>query len=240
MPGGRLPAVSSRLLAELWALVAPPRCVACARPLERAGDPLCSACRRELPWLPAACPRCALPAPCAPCPARRASWDRAWAPLAYEGPARELVTALKFRGALSLAATLAAPIAARAPDGLLAGATLVPVPLAPRRRRARGFNQAERLAAALASRTGLERWDGLRRDDRAEPQAGTGRRRRLAAARIEVRANAPAPASTVLVDDVHTTGATLEACAAALRRAGSDRVCCATFARTLDGRVVGA
>jgi LSD1 subclass zinc finger protein len=223
-----------RLRAELLALVVPPVCAACRVPMPRAGDMLCGSCRRALPWLRGPrCERCALPTPCAPCPARAAAFERAWAPLAYEGPARVLVGALKFRGALALADLMAAQIAAGAPPLLLASATLVPVPLHPARRRARGFDQAERLARALAKRTDRPELACLRRTGAATRQVGAGRDQRLQTGRIDLELAAPAPAIALLVDDVHTTGATLDSCARFLLAAGARRVACVTYARTL-------
>ncbi len=223
-----------RLLAELLALVAPPGCSACRTPLRAGHDVLCASCRRALPWLSASrCARCGLPAPCRRCPARTAAFSAAWAPLAYEGPARALVGALKFRGALRLADVMAAPIAVGAPPHLVDGATLVPVPLHPARRRARGFDQAALLAAALARRTGRPVAACLRRRGAATRQLGAGRSARRAAGRIEVHVAGRAPERALLVDDVHTTGATLEACARALRAAGTREVAAVTYARTL-------
>jgi predicted amidophosphoribosyltransferase len=226
-----------RLADELLALLVPPACLACRCSLARAGDPLCPSCRRALPWLPEPrCPRCALPSPCGPCPAAGASFDEAWAPLAHDGSARALVVALKFRGRLPVADLMAGQIAALAPAGLLAsGTVLVPVPADPRRRRARGFDQAERLARALARRTGLPGQAALRRSGSDARQVGASRAARLAPGRLGVVASGAAPARAVLVDDVHTTGATLRACAAALRRTGAERVDCVTYARTLRG-----
>jgi ComF family protein len=157
---------------------------------------------------------------------------RVWAPIAYAGPARDLVRALKFRGATAVADAMAAQIAANAPMSMLDG-VLVPVPLHPRRLRRRGYNQAAVLAAALARRSGLELADCLRRAGSAATQVGRDRRaRRLGpAGSIELRAAAPARA--LLVDDVATTGATLAACAGALRAAGSIEVAALVFARTI-------
>ncbi|HEY8865925.1 MAG TPA: double zinc ribbon domain-containing protein [Solirubrobacteraceae bacterium] len=225
----------SRVLAEIVALVAPPLCLACHEPLPDAGSELCASCRRALPWLRGErCERCGLPAPCGRCPARRAAFGRAWAPLAYAGPARAIVGALKFRGALDLADLMAGQIAAGAPATLLdPEAVLVPVPLHPRRRRTRGFDQAALLAEALARRSRLELAPALRRTGAARRQLGSGRATRLAPGRIEIVAPGPVPARAVLVDDVHTTGATFDACARALRAAGARRVDCVSYARTL-------
>jgi predicted amidophosphoribosyltransferase len=226
--------VRSRVLAEILALVAPPACVACRLPLDAAREGLCPACRRALPWLgEPRCPRCALPAPCAPCPARGAAFACAWAPLAHAGPARALVNALKFGGALALADLMAAQLAAGAPPWLAAGGPLVPVPAHPARVRGRGFDQAQLLARALARRTGLPVAPCLRRGGPALRQLGASRRRRVAAGRIEVMAPAPAPERATLVDDVHTTGATLDECARALRLSGARTVCALTYSRTL-------
>jgi predicted amidophosphoribosyltransferase len=135
---------------------------------------------------------------------------------------------LKYRGAVGLAEPMAAAICAGAP--VLDGA-LVPVPLHPRRKRRRGYNQAERLAAALARRTGLAVDDCLARaGPSGARQVGRGRAERLAGP--DIRAVAPGPERALLVDDVCTTGATLGACAAALRAAGARSVTAVVYART--------
>lgn len=223
-----------RLLSSLLGLLVPPLCATCRGPLGGTPGPLCGSCRAALPWLrDPRCGRCAQPPPCRPCPAAGAAWDRAWAPLAHEGPASAAVAALKFRGALPLADWMAATIAAAAPADLLAGAALVPVPLHPARRRARGFDQTAALGSALARRSGLVLAPCLRRAGTPARQLGAQRGARLAAGRIDVRVVRPPPRRAVLLDDVHTTGATLDACARALRTGGSREVACVTFARAL-------
>jgi len=205
----------------LLGLCAPPACWDCgarARPRE----PLCLRCRGRLRWLDAD-------------PVRLAGID-AWAPVAYDGPARALVGGLKFRGAVGLADPMAAQIAASAPPALLRPpALLVPVPLHPRRARARGYNQAERLAAALARRTGMRVADCLRRRGPAGGrQVGRGRGERLVAlaGSIERRPDASVPERVLLVDDVITTGGTVAACAEALHASGATDVAAVAYALT--------
>jgi predicted amidophosphoribosyltransferase len=153
--------------------------------------------------------------------------------MAHEGPARELVAALKFRGALPAAEVMAAAMAGQVPTGFLRGSMLVPVPLHPSRRRRRGFDQAARLAAALARRTGVPLEPCLWRGGPATRQLGAGRAHRLARDRLVVTVRGRPPGRAVLVDDVHTTGATFEACARALREGGTEEVRCLAYARTL-------
>jgi ComF family protein len=168
-----------------------------------------------------------------------------WAPVAYAGPARDLVRALKFRGATAVADAMAAQMAANAPARLLgardaeparAGAVppiLVPVPLHPRRLRRRGYNQAGLIADALAQRVGLEVADCLARSGSAATQVGRDRSERRSGPAGSVELRGPVPDRVVLVDDVATTGATLAACAVVARAAGAREVTALVFARTI-------
>jgi predicted amidophosphoribosyltransferase len=157
--------------------------------------------------------------------------DLVWSPLAHDGTARALVHALKLRGLTAAADLMAAQIVAGAPSGLLDACALVPVPGNPRKRRARGFDPAERIARALGRRTRLPVQAVLKAERGAEAQVGAGRRQRLRRGGIELAGDPPG--RVTLVDDVRTTGATLDACARALKHAGSATVVAVTYTRTL-------
>jgi len=192
-------------------------------------------CTRALPWMPRRiCERCGLPSHRRGCPAARAAFARAWSPLAYDGVARELVGALKFRGALPLAGFMAAHIAANLPRSLRDGtAGLVAVPAQRSRARRRGFDPAASLTAQLAPRLRLAEHPCLRRGDHGRRQVGATRAQRRRAGRLAIELRGQPPPRALLVDDVHTTGATLDACARALLAGGCREVVALTYARTL-------
>jgi predicted amidophosphoribosyltransferase len=201
------------MLAELLGLLVPPRCGVCGLECALRAE-LCEGCETCLGRL-------------APCSTAVPGLDATWSATPYEGVARDLVVALKFKARLPLAKRAGAVITARAPAGLLAG-VVVPVPPAPARRRWRGFDAAEAIAATLSAQTGLPLRPCLRRSQ-GRRQVGRPRSDRLASP-PRVRLAGLSPAAAVLVDDVVTTGATLGACAWALRSGGCDRVVALTFA----------
>lgn len=201
-------------------LLAPPACWACGGPVNL-GAPLCPPCASALRWTGAP-------------PARRdGAIDRTAAPLALAGPARDLVHALKFRDAPAVASLMAAHVVHGLPTGFLdPQAAIVPVPPHPGRRRRRGYDHADALARAVAARSGLPVAAVLvRAGGRPARQRGAGRAARLAGSAVTITAAGPAPARCVLVDDVRTTGATLQACARALRAAGARRVDAVAYAQ---------
>jgi predicted amidophosphoribosyltransferase len=200
------------------AVVFPSRCPACHDLLRHPSrGPLCEPCWDALPrHRRPLCP-CGLPlalegaGECGRC-RRGLNPTAAGASLGpYEGSLRAVLHELKYRGrrraARRLAEELLDSVAVR--RLLTSDAVLVPVPLHPRRRRERGFNQSELLAAELARHTGL----------RAAPGALVRRRARVSGRPV------------VLVDDVLTTGATARGCARVLREAGASEVRVLTVAR---------
>ena len=150
---------------------------------------------------------------------------------AYRGPAREAVHRLKFSGWRGVGEALAAALAEIGPPPADA---VTWVPLAPRRRAERGFDQARVLAQALARDLQLPAAAYVRRTTATAPQSRRTREERLRAmagvfARIPHR---PAPPRLLLVDDVLTTGATVSACAAALVQGGAREIHVLTACRS--------
>jgi len=195
----------------------PSLCAACGRSC-RPGGVVCTRCARRLS---AATPLEGSGPP---------GLDRVWSSAPHEGVPRDLVAALKFRRLLPVAGLIADRIHWLAPSGLLSG-SLVPVPTARLRAMQRGFDPAAEIAAALAELTGAPLRPCLVRSGGGR-QVGRRRAQRIGhPPRIHPRGEVPR--SVLLVDDVLTTGATLSACARALRSAGAIRVCAVTFTRRL-------
>lgn len=206
---------------SLLELLMPPACAACGR----SGALLCSRCVNafEVPSRPAD----RFLAPDAGVVVGDAL-SVAMAAFAYEGPMRRALAALKYTGASRLAPILAR---AAAPSlrqllTLTGPATLVPVPLHVERRRERGYNQAELAARCLARLVRVAMADPLERARPTTKQHRLNRAARLHNLRgaFVLRSGAVVPRTAILVDDIITTTATLEACASVLREAGCQAV----------------
>jgi ComF family protein len=216
-------------------LFLPPRCGSCLRPgvwlcercrsaIRRPAEPLCPRCGRELGFAGESCSGCSQ--------FRHLTQVRSLG--LYEGPLERLVHRFKYQGWRCLAGCLVdlllESLAGKpAPAGLI-----LAVPLHAQRERERGFNQSELLAARLRRRLGVPPAGGrLLRSRPTPPQVGQDRvrRRQNVAGAFVWSGKFPSGLPVLLLDDVITTGATLEACASALRAAGSGRVTALTLAR---------
>lgn len=224
----------ARLLRGFVQLTWPATCAACGEPTERPG--LCLDCRDQT--APRQGPRCrtcdqALPveAPahrCGRCLDRRPAFEQVFGLFDYGGPVGAAIRRAKYRGRPEALAALAPTWLAHLPAALRLDPpeVVVPVPLHWRRLHQRGFSPPLVLADQVARALGVPlRGQALRRLRATAVQAGLDERRRRANLRGAFVARGRAlPAEVLLVDDVFTTGATADACAAALRRAGVRRV----------------
>ena len=226
------------ILTIVWA----PRCAVCDEPLDApTGGIVCRECRDGTTRIrPPVCDRCGAsvvgvdaataPVRCGTCRLTGGPVTARRAAGVHAGALRAMIHAFKYDGRRSLAALLAGWMREVGDDWLRDADVVVPVPLHPLRRWKRGFNQAADLAAALGPPVVY----ALRRARRTRPQVELSRGVRLRALRgafTLARRTAGQPMATairdrsiVIVDDVITTGATVDACAAVLREAGARQV----------------
>lgn len=218
-----------------------PLCLHCGQPLGVARPGVCEDCRRLIdPLAGEACRRCDLPRPgrpldCARCHAWPAGCSAA-AATRYGGVAETIVHGLKYGGWRHLAEVCAQPMAARLLGRIEPPDVFVPVPLHATRLRARGYNQAELLAEAVARRCRRPVVNALARTSATASQVGLSRTARWAnvADAFVALPRLDRGVHVGLVDDVATSGATLAAAAGALLAAGADRVTAITFALAPD------
>lgn len=228
----------------------PPTCLRCGAAVSVPGT-LCGACWEQVSFIaPPMCACCGYPfelAPaegqlCAACQARPPAFDRARAVMAYDGGSRDLVLGFKHADRTEGAPAYATWMLRAAADVLPDAEVAVPVPLHRWRLLRRRYNQAALLANALGRRAGVPVCPDALLRTRNNPSQGAmttrGRWRNVQgvfAAHPRRRA-AVAGRRVLLVDDVMTTGATLEACARVLRRAGATGVDAVTLARVVRPR----
>ncbi len=226
--GDLLPFHRFDFLASLVRQALPLRCLVCDEPGADGRD-LCLACHAGLPWNEHACRLCALPLPadepaerCGVClhdPPRQSATA---AVFLYAAPVDQLLIRFKFHQDLAAGRLLSQLMLQRVPA--FATGPLAPVPLHWRRLRSRGYDQALELTRPLARALRQPLWRGLHRDRLTAAQSdldADARRRNL---RDAFAVTSQAPLRVTLVDDVMTTGATMEAAARALHRAGSVQV----------------
>ena len=213
----------------------PMECVSCGA----SGNVICDKCAAVLPLLQSPCCEiCSTPgdfARCERCVASERWFDGVRAPYRYAGIIRQAILALKYGGISAAAPQLGDLLADYLSDNPLPGEIVAPVPMHQRRLRERGYNQADLLARRVAARGKLPyEKDLLLRTRQVEPQAGIS-----GAALRAVNVAGSIGVSTghdvngariILIDDVATTGNTLETCAAALKQAGAVSVWCLTLA----------
>lgn len=231
-------------LVRLADLALPPRCPGCGE-VVGADHRFCARCWGSLRFLgPPWCASCQIPfdfdrgegAVCAECMAEPPPHDGVRAAVAYGEVARHVALKLKYGGRMACAATMAQAMARLMPEG---AELLVPVPLHRWRIWGRGFNQAALIAEALSKASGVPADAHLLRRVKATPVLrGLGHRGRAKAvsgafalapdARERLKGRA-----VVLVDDVHTSGATAQACARVLKRGGAREVILLCWARVL-------
>lgn len=230
-PGRRLRDLCDRFLNLLY----PPRCVGCRRP----GADLCAACLEQIPRVePPFCTRCGDRATadglCARCRVSPLQIECIRSVAYFEGTLREALHHLKYRHRTALAGPLGDLLATYWRQHAMSADVIVPVPLHAARLRERGYNQAALLAREMARRTGLA-LDGrtLVRQRATAPQVELDAEQRRENVRDAFCCSGHALAGkrVLLIDDVCTTGATLEACAVALYEGGACSVQALTVAR---------
>jgi ComF family protein len=224
----------------------PPLCASCRAPVAEPHS-LCADCWRAIAFLDGpCCTRCGYPFDfdpggetlCGGCLAREPVYDRARSVMRYDDKSRDLVLALKRADRLDLVPAFAKWLARSGRDFLAEANIIVPVPLHRTRLWMRRFNQSAVLARQLSRDCGLPTDPFLLERARRTPSQGemrsaNARRRNVLGAFRVARPEAVRGKTVVLVDDVYTTGATVEACARALKRAKAQKILVLTLARVV-------
>lgn len=224
------------LVRRLAEQLMPATCLLCGE--DSGGASLCTGCHSDLPTLPVdrLCPRCALPTThgehCGACLKEPPHYTRAIALWPYEFPVDRIIHALKYQHRLVVADWLGARLAERLTP---TGQTVLPMPLHRERLRERGFNQAGEIARYLARTLYLPyRTDLLQRQRSTSPQADLlpGERQRNVRGAFACSGDL-AGRHVLLVDDVMTTGASVNECARVLRLHGASEITVLVAARAL-------
>ena len=214
----------------------PLRCLVCSEPGADGMD-LCHACYAALPWNDHACPVCALPLPegapvasCGMCLHDAPLQTAAAATFVYAAPVDQLILRFKFHNDLAAGRLLSQLMLQRVPPFLTE--PLMPMPLHRKRLRKRGYDQALELTRPLAREMCLPLWQGLARKRATAAQSGLDAEARQQNMRDAFAVRFAPPKALILVDDVMTTGATLQAAVHALQGYGLRRATLWVCART--------
>jgi len=178
---------------------------------------------------------------CHHCIVRPPAYEKAWTLYPYLPPLQDAIGLFKYRGKVSLATPLGRLMLGALPTSLEAD-VVIPVPLHPTRLREREFNQSLLLADQIAQYIGSPlSFTNLVRTTPSEPQSTLSRKERLKNLRQAFAVRRPlliARKRVLLIDDVFTTGTTVNECAKVLRKAGAETVFVLTLARTIESNVV--
>ncbi|MDD3285677.1 MAG: phosphoribosyltransferase family protein [Patescibacteria group bacterium] len=228
------------LLSKAENFILPESCLNCRRP----GPALCPACRAQIQKIPALCPACgraqSLGLFCLNCRQthQTVSFDGIFA---YAYPSDSIMSkairVLKYQGAKSLGRSLGKMLGRRlaiawtqAPEAIKQREVIIiPIPLHPRRQRARGFNQSQLIATGVSKTTGWLINEGLKRKSWRQPKASSSFRHEIFAYSGELLTGK----NIILVDDTFATGTTAQAAAQALKTAGADTILVAVLSQSL-------
>ena len=227
----------------LLRLLYPPKCVFCDKVMEHEHFAVCDACRENIPYNTRACKVCGTPLDtvygdllCPTCRKRRRGFKKVYAPFIYKGVVRQSILGFKFRGKKGRGATLAAFIFLKLKEENAPRPDVITfVPMHYIRLGMRGYNQSKLLARALGEIMNVPVVTTLRKTKHTLPQSKLSGQ-----ARIQNLQNVYKPVdpeqfrgkTILLIDDVITTGTSLERCARVLKKAGAGEVYGATVAAT--------
>lgn len=238
--------IAGGFFSEIWDALFPPLCIACGELLPGADEVFCTKCRLFVQYLDRShCPVCGAAYPdspaadhlCGRCLRQKPRFDTARAVCAYEGIVLDAIHKFKYGRNLTVGAALARLLAGFKFAGMDVASfdLILPVPLHIRRLRQRGFNQSLILARALAKKNKLALdFSTLKRKNPTRSQTGLDKKERGSNVRGAFRVFSPQKLkgkNVLIVDDVYTTGATLNECAKTLKKAGAAMVGAITLAR---------
>ena len=221
-------------------LLYPPHCLLCqeSSPVSEGCRELCPLCREKISWLEQCCPRCAMPLHehvCKWCREKHFAFQQVYALALYQGEWRHLMHLLKYGRKTYLASYLGKMLAEKLTGRLPAGGVIIPVPLHLSKEKERGFNQSCLLARAMCENLSLPYREILVRIKDTSSQTGLNRRQREQNVRgafaVKEEGLFPLKSPVVLVDDVMTTGATVNEASRMLKKAGAGDIMVMVAAR---------